>query len=149
MKIIHKQRLQRKMQSKSKSLFSLIQDEMELLKTLDHPGIIKVFELIDDESHHKQFIIMEYAQNQSLAHYMNRKNFSDGPLRSVESLSVFFKQLVSALKYCHIEKKILHRDIKPENILLDRDFNGKLADFGVSKILKTPEDDICVDMQGS
>jgi len=55
----------------------------------------------------------------------------------------YFRQLISALEYCHENAKIIHRDIKPENILVEADFESiKLSDFGVSFMMENGVDDI-------
>ena len=49
-----------------------------------------------------------------------------------------FRQLITAVEYCHYVPNIIHRDIKPDNILIDEEENIKLGDFGVSLLI--PED---------
>ena len=44
-----------------------------------------------------------------------------------------FVQLCAALRYLHVDKRIVHRDLAPGNVLIDQDFNLKLADFGLAK----------------
>ena len=61
----------------------------------------------------------------------------------------YFRQLILAIQYCHQVIKVIHRDIKPDNLLLDDNGDLKLADFGVSKELKTDQDDTCKDTTGS
>ncbi|TPP58035.1 MAP/microtubule affinity-regulating kinase 3 [Fasciola gigantica] len=69
---------------------------------------------------------MEYAPNGEVFDYL----VTNGRMKEKEARAKF-RQLVSAVEYCHC-KKIVHRDLKAENLLLDKDFNIKLADFGFS-----------------
>lgn len=59
-----------------------------------------------------------------------------------EECRLYFRDLISAVEYCHECAKIVHRDIKPENILIDDNNRIKLADFGVSFIMENGKDDI-------
>ena len=63
----------------------------------------------------------------------------------------YFQQLVSAINYLHIECGVAHRDIKPENILLDKNGNLKLADFGLASKFKRKDGTlrISMDQRGS
>lgn len=74
-------------------------------------------------------MIQEYVQNGDLLAKI--KNFSKTPYTE-DQIRKYFRQLLSAVWYCHEEVNIFHRDIKPDNILLDNNDNIKLADFGVS-----------------
>lgn len=72
----------------------------------------------------KVYMVMEYAENGSLFGYQNlRRTFSE------EEASVFFEQTLAAVEYLHA-RDFVHRDLKPENLLLDRDLNIKVCDFG-------------------
>ncbi|KAL4655402.1 NUAK family SNF1-like kinase 1-like [Arapaima gigas] len=101
-----------------------IQREIEIISSLRHPNIIRIYEVF--ESKDKIVIIMEYAKGGELYDYVNAKR----RLSETEARKIF-RQIASAVHYCH-KNGVVHRDLKLENILLDEDFNVKLADFGLS-----------------
>ncbi|XP_053519644.1 serine/threonine-protein kinase MARK2-like [Artibeus jamaicensis] len=98
--------------------------EVPSLKMLNHPNITKLFEVIDTQD--QTFLFMENVSSGHLLNYL-LKNY---PLAE-DDVRAKFRQLASALEYCH-RKGVIHRDLKPENILLDEENNIKLADFGFS-----------------
>lgn len=99
------------------------------MKKMGHPYIMKLIEVVDDPNHHKQFLIQEYVPNGNLLSKID--GFSKQPYTEVQCRK-WFRQLLSAVWYCHEVVNIFHRDIKPDNILLDEEENIKLSDFGVS-----------------
>ncbi|XP_023601818.1 serine/threonine-protein kinase MARK2-like [Myotis lucifugus] len=105
-----------------------VAEEIYCMKELNHPNIVKLFEVVNTD--HQVYIFMEYAYSGTLYQHLKRW----GPL-SEEAARAPFQQLLSAVHYCH-QKHIVHRDIKPENILLDMGLNIKLADFGLSGVFK-------------
>ncbi|OMJ74003.1 hypothetical protein SteCoe_23900 [Stentor coeruleus] len=104
-----------------------IRNEIGILKNLDHPNIIRMFEYFEDT--HKIYLIMEKCEGGELYEYILKQNsFSEFEAANI------IKQLLSALAYLH-ENKIVHRDIKPENILFEETHlspNIKLIDFGIA-----------------
>nr|XP_019045791.1 STE/STE11/CDC15 protein kinase [Kwoniella bestiolae CBS 10118]OCF24721.1 STE/STE11/CDC15 protein kinase [Kwoniella bestiolae CBS 10118] len=116
---------------KSISLLSLppsslpdIMSEIDLLKNLNHPNIVKYKGFARDKEN--LFIVLEYCENGSLQSIL--KKFGKFP----ESLiAVYISQVLEGLIYLH-EQGVIHRDIKGANILTNKDGSVKLADFGVS-----------------
>uniref|UniRef100_UPI00373FE4B9 MAP/microtubule affinity-regulating kinase 3 n=1 Tax=Homo sapiens TaxID=9606 RepID=UPI00373FE4B9 len=98
--------------------------EVRIMKILNHPNIIKLFEVIETEK--TLYLIMEYASKGEVYDYL----VEHGRMKEKEARSKF-RQIVSAVQYCH-QKRIVHRDLKAENLLLDADMNIKIADFGFS-----------------
>jgi [calcium/calmodulin-dependent protein kinase] kinase len=106
---------------------------MAIMKKLDHPNVLRLFEIIDNPQESKLYLITEFVKNCSLANRLKSK-----PKLSEEQMRKIFRQLITAVEYCHYVPNIIHRDIKPDNILIDEEENIKLGDFGVSLLI--PED---------
>ena len=110
----------------------LIENEISILRELDHPNIVKQYETFTDDLNSKLYIVMEYCEKGDLDKLIlqnkNNNKFVDEDL-----IWDILVQTLNALKYIHNEKKILHRDIKPSNIFLDKYYKIKLGDFGLSR----------------
>ena len=111
-----------------------IKNEINILKSLSHPNIVKIYEFFDTAIYY--YIITEYCKKGELFSYITN-------VYSESQLSVLFYQVFSGLCYLH-EKKILHRDLKLENLMIseiEKDittgeeyFWVKIIDFGTAKI---------------
>ncbi|KAG4105456.1 hypothetical protein H8356DRAFT_1027706 [Neocallimastix lanati (nom. inval.)] len=115
---------QLKLNKISKSELDVIMTEIDLLKKLKHPNIVKYYGFIKT----KDFlnIILEYCENGSLQTIYKR--FGQFPENLV---AVYISQVLDGLLYLH-EQGVIHRDIKGPNILTTKDGSAKLADFGVA-----------------
>lgn len=104
-------------------------NEIDILRTTDHPNIVKLYEFYEDEENYH--LVLEYITGGELFDYIVRsKHLSEAIAAS------FMKQIFSAVAYCH-KNNIVHRDLKPENLLLDKegpDATLKVIDFGTSAI---------------
>ncbi|CAL9186047.1 unnamed protein product [Musa hybrid cultivar] len=105
---------------------SIIMQEIDLLKNLNHKNIVKYLGSIKTKTH--LHIILEYVENGSLANIIKPNKFGPFP----ESLvAVYISQVLEGLVYLH-EQGVIHRDIKGANILTTKEGLVKLADFGVA-----------------
>lgn len=108
-----------------------MQNEIEILKQLDHPNIVKLIDVFEDERH--WCLVMELMQGGELFdQILEKEQFSETDAREAT------KSIIDAIHYCH-SQGILHRDIKPENLLLQSKEQGisslKIADFGLARLL--------------
>ncbi|MHC4600700.1 MAG: protein kinase domain-containing protein [Planctomycetota bacterium] len=101
--------------------------EAESLARLAHPNIINILDRGSVNGIY--FFVMEYVDGISLRELMNQ-----GPLNPAEAMAII-PVLCAALEYAHGEG-VIHRDIKPENILIDKQGRVKVADFGLSRIVR-------------
>jgi len=96
---------------------------------LAHPSIVRVFDFAVQDG--IPFLIMEYAPNGSL-----RQRYPEGSIVSLPQIIPSIKQVAAALQYAH-EQKYIHRDVKPENMLLGRQQEVLLSDFGLAALARS------------
>ena len=102
-----------------------LQHEIEILKKLDHPNLVKVYEYYEDDK--SVYITMEFCLGGELFH-----KISSIQRLTEDSVTEMMRQLFSVVSYIH-SKGIVHRDLKPENILIEErgeELHLKIADFG-------------------
>ncbi|GLH06018.1 Serine/threonine-protein kinase grp [Gryllus bimaculatus] len=114
-----------KFQAPADYLKKFLPREIEVVKGLRHPNLIRFLQAI--ETTHRVYIIMEYAENGSLLDIIRRDAYIDEPRGRH-----WFRQLIDSVDYCH-ERGVVHRDIKCENLLMDSNYNIKLSDFGFAR----------------
>ncbi|XP_036031901.1 sperm motility kinase 2B-like [Onychomys torridus] len=107
-----------------KKYASLIKSEINIMKSLTHPNIIKLFHVV--QTRETTYLVMEHASEGDLLHHI----LDLGHLEESKARRLF-TQILHAVQYCH-DNFIIHRDIKAQNILLDHKGNAKLCDFGLS-----------------
>ncbi|KAA3456063.1 SNF1-related protein kinase catalytic subunit alpha KIN10 [Gossypium australe] len=105
-----------------------VRREIKILRLFMHPHIIRLYEVIETAT--DIFVVMEYVKSGELFDYIVEK----GRLQEDEARN-FFQQIISGVEYCH-RNMVVHRDLKPENLLLDSKCNVKIADFGLSNIMR-------------
>ena len=109
----------------------LVRTEIEILKICQHPNIIHLYEVFENEKYF--YIIMEYCGGGDLFSYLEKRHFH---IKEEQACRIIHKML-TALYYLH-SYGIIHRDIKPENVLMTSNEDNadiKILDFGLGKIL--------------
>ena len=100
------------------------QREAQSATQLVHPNIVSVYDVGEEDG--TNYIVMEYVEGTDLKEYIRER----GPLPPREAVRIM-TQIVSAIELAH-QNRIIHRDIKPQNILIDREGNVKITDFGIA-----------------
>ena len=114
-----------------------VKNEIRVLRKLNHPHTIKLVEIINSAK--QVSLVMEYASSVSLHAFLKKK-----PGRRLDEAEArhIFQQVVEAVAYCH-SKDVAHRDIKLDNILIDKDREVKLIDFGFAYTANDPVRSFC------
>lgn len=103
-------------------------NEVNALRTLDHPNIIKLFEIFEDKTN--VYLVQELCSGGELFDFIVEREFV-----TEELAAKIFQQIMQSILYCH-KNRIAHRDLKPENFMLkskdDEEPIVKLIDFGLS-----------------
>jgi len=120
----------KKSRYKSQAELKMIKNEISIMKVVDHPNIVKLYEFFEDDENF--YIIQEFCSGGQLFEaILKKKTFSENEAAEIMT------QLLSAIAHCH-QRKIVHRDVKPENLLIDQmsvdaeKFVVKVIDFGIS-----------------
>lgn len=125
--------------------------EISLLKEMNDPNIVRLLDIVHADGH-KLYLVFEFL-DLDLKKYMEALPVSDGgrgkalPEGSTidmqrlglgkDMIKKFMAQLVEGTRYCH-SHRVIHRDLKPQNLLIDREGNLKLADFGLARAFGVP-----------
>ena len=125
--------------------------EISLLKEMNDPNIVRLLNIVHADGH-KLYLVCEFL-DLDLKKYMEALPVSDGGRGKAfpegtgadlgrlglgdSMVKKFMSQLVEGVRYCH-SHRVLHRDLKPQNLLIDRDGNLKLADFGLARAFGVP-----------
>lgn len=115
--------------SRSGSLLKRLRVEIDICRRIDHPSIVKIHEVYEDE--HIVYLVMDHMEGGELFDQIIER----GSLSEKEAADIIGK-ICTALKYLH-DQGISHRDLKPENVLLVKrnDISDiKIIDFGMSKV---------------
>ena len=123
------------------SRISKVEREIQILRALRHPNIVHLNEVIQSERYIG--IVLEYGSGGELFDYI----LAHKCLRERDACRLF-AQLVSGVAYLH-HKKIIHRDLKLENLLLDRNRNVIITDFGFANDFSARENDLMATSCGS
>jgi cyclin-dependent kinase len=104
--------------------------EISLLKELRHDNIVKLLDVCHSER--KLTLVFEYLE-------MDLKKFMDREANNLDAATVqkFLRDLLRGIQFCH-QRNVLHRDLKPQNLLISRDKDLKLADFGLGRAFGIP-----------
>lgn len=120
---------------------SKVEREIEVLRTLKHPNIVRLYDVIETDKYIG--IILEYASGGELFDHILAHRY----LRERDAAKLF-SQLISGVWYIH-QKKIVHRDLKLENLLLDKNRNVIITDFGFANRFEHRADDLMQTSCGS
>ncbi|EYU35796.1 hypothetical protein ABFS82_09G042500 [Erythranthe guttata] len=121
-KILNRRRM------KSPDMEEKVRREIKICRLFVHPHVIRLYEVIETPA--DIYVVMEYVMRGELFDYIVEK----GRLQEDEARR-FFQQIIAGVEYCH-RNMVVHRDLKPENLLLDLKGNVKVADFGLSNIMR-------------
>mmetsp|Transcript_28781 Transcript_28781/g.21446 ORF Transcript_28781/g.21446 Transcript_28781/m.21446 type:complete len:225 (-) Transcript_28781:184-858(-) len=131
MKVMSKKKLKRIFKGPNRTAYNDALQEIAIMKKLDHENIVRLYEVLDDPSVDRLYIVMEYLKNGSLKSKIEKS-------KQIQPMQIwkYFRDIVAGLHYLHEQVGVIHRDLKPENLLLDENDHVKIADFGVSFMIE-------------
>ncbi|KAJ2852569.1 hypothetical protein IWW36_000198 [Coemansia brasiliensis] len=131
--------MQRQQELEAEDPFYLIKTELAVSKKLQHPNLVRVHEVLNDNEQDILYLVIDLCQNGPVQ-VMDLESLTAPPL-SLSDAHKYFTQALLGVEYLH-ENDIVHRDLKPENLLLTSDDTLKIADFGESIVTAHNEDKI-------
>lgn len=117
---------------RSDNLDVQVMREVNLLRKMDHPHIMRLYEVLKSKKY--LYLVCEMVYGGDLFDFLK----ANAPLEESRARRIF-RQLKEAVSFCH-QHGVSHRDLKPENVLLTRDGSIKLIDFGFSNLFRTDDE---------
>lgn len=105
--------------------------ELQIVAQLKHPSILNVYDIF--KSAGKIYIFMDFAPNGCLTDRCKIDPIQENIAK------IWFRQVVEAVHYMHVQMRICHRDIKTDNVLLDKNDDAKLTDYGFARFVRPSE----------
>ncbi|CAI2374789.1 unnamed protein product [Moneuplotes crassus] len=135
-----------------KTAFDAVEKEIEIIKILDHPNIVKLHEILIGEDEEKLYLILDNCEKGEIMKWdadtrlytpcNGEEYFSEKEIRAI------LVDTIEGLKYLH-DIGVIHRDIKPHNLLMTKNDKIKICDFGVAHKLDNREDDTLTNTEGT
>ena len=141
-------KLDKEKYSKNQKAKKYLDNEIDILKAIDHPNIVKLIDIQETLQH--CFIVTEFCNGGSLSNCLEKYQQKHKKAFPEEIVQYLMRQIMDAICYLH-DKKILHRDLKSDNILINYDDENdriknniikgtvKIIDFGFARYLKKEE----------
>jgi len=103
------------------------QREARLVARLEHPHLLPIYDF--DGEHNPPYLVMRYLEGGTLKDILSQRQLP------FEEIAFLIRQITSALDYAH-RQGVVHRDIKPSNVMIDREGNAFLTDFGIARMVE-------------
>ncbi|XP_058095520.1 G-type lectin S-receptor-like serine/threonine-protein kinase SD2-5 [Magnolia sinica] len=121
--------------------------EVETIGNIHHFNLVQLIGFCAERS--RQLLVYEYMSNGSLVHWIFNRNMN--PVPDWQSRKKIILDIAKGLAYLHEDcrQRIVHLDIEAQNILLDDNFNAKVSDFGLSKLMDRDQSQVQTTMRGT
>ncbi|KAK4286456.1 hypothetical protein QN277_003011 [Acacia crassicarpa] len=135
-KVFHKSHLLKVRVAASETAMTDVLREVLIMKTVEHPNIVNLIEVIDDPESDQFYMVLEYVEGKWVCE-------GTGPICGLgeETARRYLRDIVSGLMYLH-DHNIVHGDIKPDNLLVTRHGMVKIGDFSVSQAFEDDNDEL-------
>ncbi|KAI8966216.1 Pkinase-domain-containing protein [Daldinia sp. FL1419] len=131
----HRKQLSHHEIAEAKDALFLIREEVAIMKKLNHPNLVQLFEVLDDPENDSLYMVLEMCKKGVV---MKIGLGEQATPYDDEQCRLWFRDLILGIEYLHAQG-IIHRDIKPDNLLLTEDDVLKIVDFGVSEMFEKPD----------
>ncbi|KAI0122176.1 Pkinase-domain-containing protein [Daldinia grandis] len=131
----HRKQLSHHEIAEAKDALFLIREEVAIMKKLNHPNLVQLFEVLDDPENDSLYMVLEMCKKGVV---MKVGLGEQAAPYDDEQCRLWFRDLILGIEYLHAQG-IIHRDIKPDNLLLTEDDVLKIVDFGVSEMFEKPD----------